>query len=80
MSFKLISNQYFVIKHVFYVGSNDPPMDLPPSEKPLRRPRVNVGQIYLLTLVIIFMGGLLPHFFVVKIRGEDETLEAIFTL
>ena len=22
------------------------------------------------------MGGLLPHFFVVKIKGEDETLEA----
>ena len=23
------------------------------------------------------MGGLLPHFFVVKIKGEDETLETL---
>ena len=30
----------------------------------------------ILTIVIRFIGGLLPHFFVVKIKGEDETLEA----
>ena len=35
---------------------------------------LNGGWIYLLTLVIRFMGGLLLHFFVVKIKGEDETL------
>ena len=29
----------------------------------------------ILTVVIRFMGGLLPHFFVVEIKGEDETLE-----
>ena len=35
-----------------------------------------MGQIYLLTLVINLWVGLLPHFFVVKIKDEDETLEA----
>ena len=42
MSFKLISKQYFVIKHVVLMyGQNDPPLDLPPQEKPLRCSRVN---------------------------------------
>ena len=37
---------------------------------------LNGGQIYLLTLVIRFIGVYYPTFFVVKIKGEDEMLEA----
>ena len=47
MLFKLISNQYFLIKHAFSMqGQSDPPsMDLAPSEKPLRLSRINYTQI-----------------------------------
>ena len=36
----------------------------------------NGGWIYLLPLVIRFMGGFTTALFVVKIKGEDETVEA----